>query len=152
MIVWCWWLWAIWMGKWALLLLNKKWLPKELPWAFQLSKVFLFSHSVMSYSLQPHGLQHTRPPCPWPSPRACSNSCPLSWWCHPTISSSVIPFSSCLQSFPPSGSFQWFGCSHQETKILELQFQYHSFQWIFRVQKSSVSHQKKCYALKNEIW
>ena len=59
----------------------------------------------MSVSLQPHGLQHPRFPCPSPSPRACSNSCPLSWWGHPTISSSVIPFSSCLQSFPASGSF-----------------------------------------------
>ena len=56
--------------------------------------------------VQPHGLQHARLPCPSPTPRACSNSCPLSWLCHPTISSSVIPFSSCLQSFPASGSFQ----------------------------------------------
>ena len=59
----------------------------------------------MSDSLQHHGLQHARLPCPSPSPGACSNSCPLSQWCHPTISSSVIPFSSCLQSFPVSGSF-----------------------------------------------
>ena len=58
----------------------------------------------MSDSLQHHGLQLTRLPCP-SSPGACSNSCPLSWWCHPTISSSVVPFSSCLQSFPASGSF-----------------------------------------------
>ena len=65
-----------------------------------------FSCSVMSDYLQPHGLQHTRLPCPSPTPRAYSNSCPLSWWCHPTISSSVIPFSSKLQSFPASGSFQ----------------------------------------------
>ena len=64
-----------------------------------------FSHSVMSDSLQPQGLQHARLPCPSPTPRACSNSCPLSWWCHPTISSSVILFSSCLPSFPASGSF-----------------------------------------------
>ena len=61
-----------------------------------------FSCSVVSYSLWPHGLKHSRRPCPSPTPRACSNSCPSSWWCHPTISSSVIPFSSCLQSFPPS--------------------------------------------------
>ena len=67
--------------------------------------IFLFSHSVMSNSLQLHGLQHARFPCPSPSPGNCSNSCPLSQWCHPTISSSVIPFSSCLQSFPVSGSF-----------------------------------------------
>ena len=65
----------------------------------------LFSHSVMSDSLRPIGLQHARPPCPSPSPRACSNSCPLSQWCHPTISSSVVPFSSCLQPLPTSGSF-----------------------------------------------
>ena len=65
----------------------------------------LFSHSVMSDSLRLHGLPHARLPCPSLSPRACSNSCPLSQWCHPTISSSVVPFSSCLQSFPASGSF-----------------------------------------------
>ena len=65
-----------------------------------------FSCSVMSNSFRPHGLQHTRPPCSSPTPRAYSNSCALSRWCHPTISSSVVPFSSCLQSFPASGSFQ----------------------------------------------
>ena len=64
-----------------------------------------FSCSVVSDSLRYHGLQHARPPCPSPTPRVYSNSCPLSWWCHPTISSSVIPISSCLQSFPASGSF-----------------------------------------------
>ena len=64
-----------------------------------------FSHSVMSNSLRPHGLQLTRPPCPSPSSGVYSNSCPLNWWCHPTISSSVIPFSSYLQSFPASGFF-----------------------------------------------
>ena len=62
-------------------------------------------HSVMSNSLWPHELQHTRLPYPSSSPRVCSKSCPLSWWCHPTISSSVILFSSCLQSFPASESF-----------------------------------------------
>ena len=64
-----------------------------------------FSHSVVSNSLWPHGLQHARLPCPSPTPRACSNSCPLSQWCHPTISFSVILLSSCFQSFPASGSF-----------------------------------------------
>ena len=64
-----------------------------------------FSRSVVSNSLWPHGLQHTRPPCPSPTPRVYSNSCPLSQWCRPTISSSVVPFSSCLQSFPASRSF-----------------------------------------------
>ena len=62
----------------------------------------LSSSSVGSDSLRPHGLQHARLPCPSPSPGACSNSCPLSQWCHPTISSSVAPFSSCPQSFPAS--------------------------------------------------
>ena len=66
---------------------------------------FQFSYSVMSHSLQPHGLQHARPPCPLPTPGACSNSFPLSQWCHPTISSPVIPFSSCLHSFPTLGAF-----------------------------------------------
>ena len=65
-----------------------------------------FSPSVMPNSLWPHGLQQARLPCSSPTPRACSNSCPLSQWCHLTISSSVIPFSSCLQSFPASGTFQ----------------------------------------------
>ena len=64
-----------------------------------------FSHSFVSDSLRPHVLQHARLLCPSPTPQACSNSCPSSWWCHPTISSSVISFSSCLQSFPASGSF-----------------------------------------------
>ena len=64
-----------------------------------------FSSSVISGSLWPHELQHARLPCPSPTPGACSNSWPLCQWCHPTISSSVIPFASCLQSFPASGSF-----------------------------------------------
>ena len=65
-----------------------------------------FSHSVMSNSLRPHGVQHTRLPCPSPIPRACSNSYPSNQWYHPTISSFVVPFFSHLQSFPASGSFQ----------------------------------------------
>ena len=74
----------------------------------------------MSDSLQPHGLQHARPPRPSPPPGAYSNSCPLSRWCHPTISSSVVPFSSCLQSFPASGSFprsQFFAWGGQSTGV-----------------------------------
>ena len=75
-------------------------------WYLLLVKLSIqFSHSVMSNSLRPHGLQHARLPCPSPTPGARSNSCPLSQWCHWTISSSVVPFSSCLQSFPASGSF-----------------------------------------------
>ena len=79
-----------------------------------------------SHTCDPHGLQHARCPCSPPTPGVYSNSCPLSWWCHPTISSSVIPFSSHLQSFPASGSL------HQVAKVLEFQLQYQSFQWILR--------------------
>ena len=106
----------------------------RLMWSFL--SLFHFSsvaQSVMSHSLQPHGLQHTRLPCPSPFPRACSNSCPLSQWCHPIISSSVVPFSSCLQSFPDQDLFQWVGSSHQVAKVLELQLQHKTFQWTFRV-------------------
>ena len=74
----------------------------------------------MSDSLWPHELQHARPPCPSPTPGAYSNSFPLSWWCHPTISSSVIPFSSCLLSFPASGSFpmsQFFTSGGQSSGV-----------------------------------
>ena len=74
-------------------------------WTNGLSSV-QFSRSVMSDSLQPHGLQHARLPCPSPTSVVYSDSWPLSWWCHPTISSSVVPFSSHLQSFPVTGSFQ----------------------------------------------
>ena len=78
-------------------------------------------------------VQHTGLPCPSPTPRACSNSCPLSWWCYPTISSSVAPFSSRPQSSLASGSFQKSCSLHQVAKVLELQVQHQSFQWIFRV-------------------
>ena len=79
-----------------------------------------FSHSVMSNSFWPHGLQHARPPCPSPTPGVYSNSCPLSWWCHPAISSSVVPLSSHLQSFRASGSFprsQFFASSGQSIGV-----------------------------------
>ena len=75
---------------------------------------------VMSNSLQPHGLQHSRPPCPSLTPGVYSNSCLLHWWCHPTISSSVVPFSSCPQSFPASGSFpvsQFFASGGQSIRV-----------------------------------
>ena len=97
---------------------------------WSIKKVFLclcvsvqFSRSVMSDSLWPHELQHTRPPCPSPTPGACSNSCPSSQWCHLTISSSVVPFSSCLQSFPASGSFsvsQYFTSGGQSIGVSAL--------------------------------
>ena len=82
-----------------------------------------FSHSVMSDSLRPHGLQHIRPPCPSPTPRAHSDPCPSSQWCHPTISSSVVPLSSCLQSFPASGSFprsHFFASGGQSIRVSAL--------------------------------
>ena len=81
--------------------------------------IIQFSNSVMSDSLQPHGLQHVRLPCPLLTPRACSNSCPSSRWCHPTISSSVILFS-CFQSFPGPGSFpvsQFFASGGQNMEV-----------------------------------
>ena len=81
---------------------------------------YQFSRSVVSNSLQSNGLQHASLPCPSPTPRACSNSCPSSWWCHPNISSSVVPFSPCLQSFPVSGSFpmsQFFASGGQRIAV-----------------------------------
>ena len=92
-----------------------------------------FSNSVMSNCLWPHGLQQARLPCPSPSSRVYSNSCPSSWWCHPTISSSVVPFSSHLQSFPASGSFpvsQFFASDGQNigasasASVLTMNIQY----------------------------
>ena len=83
----------------------------------------LFSWSLVSNSLRPHGLQHARPPCPSPTPGVRSNSYPSSRWCHPAISPSVVPFSSCLQSFPASGSFpmsQLFTWSGQSTGVSAL--------------------------------
>ena len=86
----------------------------------------LFTHKVLSDSLQPHRLQHARLPCPSPSPRVCSNSCPLSQWCHPTISSSVTPFSSCPQSFSASGSFpmSWLFTSGSQSIEAQMRFNY----------------------------
>ena len=87
---------------------------------------------VMSNSWRHHGLQHVRPPSPSPTPGVYSDSCLLSWWCHPTISSSVIPFSCYLQFFPASGSFLMSQFFHQVDKLLTFQLQHQSFQWIFR--------------------
>ena len=91
--------------------------------------LLLFSRSVVSDSLQPRGLQHTRLPCPSLSPTVWSNSRPLSQWCHPTISSSVYPAFNLSQH---QGFFQWVSSFH-EAKVWELQLQHHSFQSIFRV-------------------
>ena len=83
----------------------------------------------MSDSLQPHELQHARPPCSSPTPGVYPNPCPSSRWCHPTISSSVVSLSSCPQSFPAQGLFQWVSSSHQVARVLEFQLQHQSFQW-----------------------
>ena len=91
--------------------------PRECSFA---NEMYQFSLSVMSDTLQPHELQHARPPCPSPTPGVHPNSCPLSQWCHPAISSSVVPFSSCPQSFPASGSFQMsqlFASGGQSTEV-----------------------------------
>ena len=91
-----------------------------------------FSHSVISDSLQPHGLQHARLPCPSPTPGAYSNSCPLSWWCHPAISSSVVPSPPASNLSQHQGLFRWDSSSHQVAKVLEFQLQHQPLQWIFR--------------------
>ena len=92
---------------------------------------FQFSHSVMP-NPRPHGLQQARPPCPSPTPRPYSNSCPLCWWCHPTISPSIAPSMPAFNFSQHQGLFQWVSSSHQVAKVLEFQLQHQSFQWIFR--------------------
>ena len=87
-----------------------------------------FSRSVVSDSLQLHGLQHTRPPCSSPTPRVYWDSCPLSQGCHSTISSSLPAFNLCQ----PQGLFKWVSSSPQVAKVLEFKLQHQSFQWIFR--------------------
>ena len=87
-----------------------------------------FSPSVVSDFLRPHALQHARPPFPSPTPGVYPNSCPFSWWWYSTISSSVIPFFCCPQSFPALGSFP-MSSSHQVAKVLEFQLQHQSLQW-----------------------
>ena len=95
--------------------------------------LFVVVQLLTGVSLWPHGMQYARLPCPLPSPRVCSNSYPLSRWCHPTVSSLVIPFTSCLQTFPASGSLwigQLFASSGQS---IGASVQHQSLQWIFRV-------------------
>ena len=99
-------------------------LPPKRTIVGQIKTSVQFSCSVMSNSLWPHGLQHTRPLCPSPTPASYSNSCPLSQWCHPTISSSVVPFSSTFNLSQHQGLFQWVGSSDQVAKLLEFQLQY----------------------------
>ena len=90
-----------------------------------------FSRSVVSNSLWPHGPQYARPPCPSPTPGVQQNSCPLSWWCHATISPSS-PSPPAFNLSQHQGLFKWISSSHQVVKVLEFQLQHPSFQWIFR--------------------
>ena len=98
--------------------------------AFRGFSTVQFSRSVMSDSLRPHESQHARHPCPSPTPIVHANSRPSIWWCHPAISSSIVPFSSCPQPLPASGSFPiWVNSSHEVARVLEFQLQHQSFQW-----------------------
>ena len=106
-------------------------LTSQVVMRFQFSSI-QFSCSVVSDSLWPHEPQHARPPCPSPTPVVYPNPRPLSRWCHPTISSSVIPFSSWPQSLPASGSFPVTQLFPLGGQVLEFQLQHQSFQWIFR--------------------
>ena len=96
------------------------WVFKTTPWGL------LFSHPVVSSSLRPHGLQHARLPCPSPFLEVCSNSCPLSRWCHPTISFAVTPSPPALNLSQHQSLFQWVGSSHQVATVSELQLQHQS--------------------------
>ena len=126
------------LANWFLNLSKRKSTPDLLQnfakFSWQISQSFLsssvqFSHSVMSDSLWPHQSQHTRPPCPSPTFGVYPNSCPLSQWCHSTISSSVVPFSPCPQSFPASGSFPmsqhfWYYLVHSLTCLLSISYEF----------------------------
>ena len=103
-------------------------------WELDMKSCCCYCSVAKSYpTLRHHGLQHARPPCPSPSPGACSNSCPLSQWCHPPSQSLSSPSPPAFNLSQYQGLFQWVSSSHQVAKVLELQLQYRSFQWIFRV-------------------
>ena len=110
-----------------------------------------FSRSVVSDSSRPHEPQHARPPCPSPTPRVYPNPCPLSRWCHPTISSSVVCFSSCLQSFPASGSFLMSQLFASGAKVLEFQLQHESFQWTPRTDLLAIYRKMQKFELSEII-
>ena len=94
----------------------------------------------MSDALQPHELQQARPPCPSPTPGACSNSCPLSRWCHPAISSSVIPFSSCPQSLPASGLFKWVSSFNEYSGLISFRMDWSDLLAVQGTLKSHLQH------------
>ena len=97
-------------------------------WLMRLYQSVQFSCTVVSDCLRPHGLQHTRPPCASPSPGVHQNSCPLSRWCHPTISSTVVPFSPTFSLSQHEGLFKRVSSLHQVAKVLKFQHQHQSFQ------------------------
>ena len=116
-------------------------LPSLISWKSSVNKMigqiiicidFQYCCSVVSDSLQPHGLQHARLPCPSPTPRVCSDSCPASLWSHPTILSSVIPSPPAFNLSQHQSLFQWVSSLHQVAKVLEFQLQHQSSQWILR--------------------
>ena len=125
--------WKTWWDNWKSFLTFLKLLDISVTYEmwvrFDTSESVQFSHSVVSDSLWPHESQHARPPCRSPTPRVHSNSYPLSRWCHPAISFSVVPFSSCPQSLPASESFPRVNPSYVVAKVLEFQLQHQSFQW-----------------------
>ena len=98
----------------------------------KLCRTVQFSRSFVSDPLQPHGLKYARPPCPSPTPGVYPNSCPSSWWCHPVISSSVVPFSSHCNFSQHQGLFKWVSSLHQVSKVYEIQLQHQSCQWTLR--------------------
>ena len=139
--------WTIWfiMSSWALKFSDDDYLDTLCFGVFHIKKyiyifaflVYLhlsvqFSRSFMYESLWPHGLQHARLLCPSPTPGACSDSCPLSRWCHPTISSSVVPSPPTFNRSQHQGLFQWVVSFYQVAKLLALQLHHQSCQWIFR--------------------
>ena len=109
--------------------LSEHWHCDEELWTSVSSWLCQFSHSVVSDSLRPHESQHARPPCPSPTPGVHWDSSPLSQWCHPAISSSVIPFSFCPNPSQHQSLFQWVNSSREVAKVLEFQVQHQSFQW-----------------------
>ena len=103
--------------------------PSSVIWIAWINGSVQFSRSVVSDSLRPHESRHARPRCPSPTPGVHLNSCALSRWCHPAISSSVVPLSSCPNPSQHQGLFQWVNSSHEVAKVLEFQLQHQSFQW-----------------------
>ena len=107
---------------------TKNWMKKKKKKKIWIPSVH-FSRPVMSNSLRPHESQHARPPCPSPTLRVYSNSCPSSWWCHPAISCAVSPFSPTRNPSQHQRLFQWVSSSNEVAKVLEFQLQLQSFQW-----------------------